>query len=739
MTDQRPGQPDWRGMPIGTLIAGYRLEEQIGAGGMAVVFRAYDTRLDRQVALKLLAPGLDMDTAARQRFVRESRAAAAVDDPHIIPVFDAGEAGGVLYIAMRYVRGGDVRALVDRSGPLPAGRVAEIVRQAAAALDAAHARGLVHRDVKPANMLVESREGADPPDHLYLSDFGLTKAAAGSTGALTATGQFIGTLDYVAPEQITGRPLDGRCDQYALACSAFELLCGQPPFRREQSLSVMYAHLHDPPPQLALLRSGLPGGLNGVLARALAKDPAGRYGSCGEFAAALREVLGAARPAAPARPAQPAVLPPVPAAASPAAAAPGTAGLTRPAGVPAADPGPRRPLLGVRAVLAALAALAVLAGGGYLLASHHSRAAGAADPARSPSAVAAAPPLAVPGCTDATAAGQPLGSVSSGTTGVPGAFGIAVSTHYAFVIGDNAVTILKPAGTTLARIATIPVPGGSKSGAVTHDGQYLLVAKDSGAAVLSVADALDHGSSPVRGMLTGSGGNLGADEVVISPDDRYAFVSLQTGTGVAVFNLQQAAASGFTQSGFLGTVPVPDGPTGLAAAGGLLFATSEGGKTISLISMKTAEQHPARAVLRRVAAGCGPARAAVGPAGQELWVTATTSDAVLGYSTARLAKDPDHALNAVVEVGESPLGVAVADAGKRLIVVDSDQAGGAGHATALTVVDTAKAVSHQPAVLGSIPTGRLPRDAVLSGDGQTVLVAVSNSGQVQAVSVGSLP
>jgi serine/threonine protein kinase len=167
---QAPG-----GFAAGARIAGYLLEEQIGQGGMAVVFRALDERLGRRVALKILAPALAADEAFRQRFIRESRAAAAVDDPHIIPVLDAGEAGGALFIAMRYARGGDVRSLVDQLGPLPAGRAAEIISQVASALDAAHGSGLVHRDVKPANMLLDADGGRDRPDHVYLSDFGLSK------------------------------------------------------------------------------------------------------------------------------------------------------------------------------------------------------------------------------------------------------------------------------------------------------------------------------------------------------------------------------------------------------------------------------------------------------------------------------------------------------------------------------------------------------------------------------------
>jgi serine/threonine protein kinase len=276
---------------VGSLVAGYRLEEQIGRGGMAVVFRAHDSRLERPVALKIMAPGLALDDAFRQRFIRESRAAAAVDDSHIIPVYEAGEENGVLFIAMRYVRGGDVRTLLDRDGWLTPGRATEIISQVASALDSAHAGGLVHRDVKPANMLLEESADSDRPDHVYLSDFGLTKTALASSG-LTATGQFLGTLDYVAPEQIEGRPVDGRTDLYALACAAFELLTGAPPFRRDQGMAVMYAQVSEAPPLLSSRRAGLPAAADAVMNRALAKAPDDRYATCREFASELRRVFG---------------------------------------------------------------------------------------------------------------------------------------------------------------------------------------------------------------------------------------------------------------------------------------------------------------------------------------------------------------------------------------------------------------------------------------------------------------
>ncbi len=282
-------------------IADYRLDGYIGRGSMAVVYLARDERVDRTVALKVLAPELSQDPAFRTRFLHESRAAAAVGHPHIIPVYEADEAGGALYMAMRHVQGGDARSMLNRLGPLPPGWAWSIIAQVASALDAAHAHGLIHRDVKPGSMLLDvgSTGGPRTPrrpdgsdfDHVYLSDFGISKNSPPG-GDSSAMAQLTGTLDYVAPEQIEGRAVDGRADLYSLACAAFELLCGTPPFGQDQGLTVMYAQLYAPPPMASARRPDLPPAVDRVLATALAKNPADRYASCGQFAEELHAALG---------------------------------------------------------------------------------------------------------------------------------------------------------------------------------------------------------------------------------------------------------------------------------------------------------------------------------------------------------------------------------------------------------------------------------------------------------------
>jgi serine/threonine protein kinase len=279
------------GLGPGSFVAGYQIQDRIGAGGMAVVFRARDERLGRLVALKVLAPALAADEEFRTRFIREWRSATAVEHPHIIPVYAADDAGDVLYIAMRLVTGGDLRSLTRREGPLDAWRAAGVISAVAAALDAAHGVGLVHRDVKPGNILIDSVAGL--PDHVYLSDFGLSKGIMSAT-ALTGTGQFLGTPDFAAPEQITGKRIDGRTDQYSLACVAFTLLTARPVYPRDEPMSAMFAHVQEPPPSAAALRPELPLAVDQVLARAMAKSPDDRYTTCGEFAAALRAAVSAA-------------------------------------------------------------------------------------------------------------------------------------------------------------------------------------------------------------------------------------------------------------------------------------------------------------------------------------------------------------------------------------------------------------------------------------------------------------
>ena len=275
MTDQR----------IGVEIAGYRIESVLGRGGMGTVYVAEQSSPTRMVALKLLRPELSADEAFRRRFVHESEAAASTEHPNIVPIYSAGEADGALYIAMRYVDGEDLRQLIARAGPLPVDRAIEIVSQVASALDAAHARGLVHRDVKPSNVLLDRQGNA------YLSDFGLIKRSQVDTG-LTETGQFMGSVEYCAPEQIRGEEVDGRADVYSLGCVLFEAVAGRAPFGRDTEIATLYAHLEQEPPALSSVAPDPNAELDAVVAKALTKDPAGRYAAAGELARDARRAVG---------------------------------------------------------------------------------------------------------------------------------------------------------------------------------------------------------------------------------------------------------------------------------------------------------------------------------------------------------------------------------------------------------------------------------------------------------------
>jgi serine/threonine-protein kinase len=274
---------------IGQEVAGYYIEDIVGKGGMAVVYLALDPRLSRRVALKILNPVLSVDDRFRQRFILESRTVASIEHPNIIPIYEANaDADGVLYIAMRYVDGLDLRRLIYDRGPLPLAQANQIFAQVAAALDAAHAHDLIHRDVKPANILLAG-------DHVYLTDFGITKHRTSISG-LTQTDQFIGTPRYMSPEQINKEHIDGRADQYALACVVYEALSGRLPFQRDNDIALLWAHLAEQPAPLSELRPELSPEVDEVMARALAKTPEQRYPTCTAFVSALRDAMSGGAP-----------------------------------------------------------------------------------------------------------------------------------------------------------------------------------------------------------------------------------------------------------------------------------------------------------------------------------------------------------------------------------------------------------------------------------------------------------
>ncbi len=318
------------------MLAGHRLDARIGEGGMGVVYRATHLRLGRTVALKVLPPALAADHEYRRRFEREAAIAASLEHPNVVPIYDAGHVHGILYLSMRFVDGEDLGAVLRREGRLDVERVCALLGPVADALDAVHEAGLVHRDVKPGNVLIARSRRARGAEQVYLCDFGIAKGTAGAGSDITSAGQFFGTPHYSSPEQIEGRWLDGRSDQYGLACLVFRSLTGQVPYPRTGTAAVIYAHLAADPPRPGRHRPDLPAAVDEAVARATAKHPDHRFPNCSSFIAAL---LAAAAPPRP----RPRPSPPAPAAPAPAPARPvddrPRPGPRLPATLPLPEPG----------------------------------------------------------------------------------------------------------------------------------------------------------------------------------------------------------------------------------------------------------------------------------------------------------------------------------------------------------------------------------------------------------------
>jgi Protein kinase domain len=287
----------WIDLGEGDEFAGYRIERALGRGGMGILYLALEPGLERRVALKLIVPEAAADEVFSRRFAEESRIAAAIEHPNVVPIYAAGEEGGVPYIAMRYVSGSDLGRRLAREGRLRPEVAVRLIAQVGNGLDAIHAAGLVHRDVKPANVLLS---GATDEDHAYITDFGVAREIATESG-LTQTGRFVGTLDYVAPEQVSGGQVDARADVYALGCLLFKLLTGEVPFPKDGEAAKLYAHLNDPPPTPSLYAPEVSMALDDVVVRAMSKEPTDRYPSAGDLGRAAVAALSGEQPTVPER------------------------------------------------------------------------------------------------------------------------------------------------------------------------------------------------------------------------------------------------------------------------------------------------------------------------------------------------------------------------------------------------------------------------------------------------------
>ncbi|HEY1969818.1 MAG TPA: protein kinase [Pseudonocardia sp.] len=652
----------------------YRLVEIIGRGGMGIVYRAFDSRHDREVALKVLPEDLSSDPVFRARFQQEARTAAKIEHPHVVPIYDFGEIDGRTYLTMRLIKGQNLDHLIRAAGKLTPPRAAAVLAQVASALDAAHGAGLIHRDVKPANVIV-TPPAQHTAEFAYLMDFGIARAVDASTRtALTATNVALGTPHYMAPERFLNEGIDHRADIYSLGCVLFETLTGRRPFPDDAIGTIMLAHLHTEPPRPSALVENLPTGLDDIVSRAMAKTPSTRYRSAGELAAAVTAAIARppkteastptwprTEPTSPVGPTRirgtvPATRHHDPSAAGrpapehPAATLIAVGNPTTTAGTPI--PSPRRPSKPARSlliVMVALAVVALLVGGIHSLTTHTNSAPTnsaptnsaptASPPTNSPPAPAADPIMAKidvgrqPGRVALNSAGQAayVTNYAAGTVSVINTATNAVTTTIAVgsqpaqvvVTGDrayvtnrgsNSVTVLDTGSNTA--LHTIPVGTAPTGIALSPDGRTAYVA-DSGAGTISIVDLATN--TVARAVSAGNGPSA----LAVTPDGRRIYVADQGGSGqVTVLD----ASTGTTLTTIqVGKIP---GSVTISPDGGRAYVTDFGSGTVTVIATAT------NSVAVSIPIGASPAAAALTPDGTRLYVSNQGSDNIVVIDTA---------------------------------------------------------------------------------------------------------
>ena len=629
-------------LQTGSVFAGYRIEGLAGEGGMGVVYRASQVALDRQVALKLIVPRLADDVTFRERFKRESHLGASIEHPNVLPVYEAGEADGLLFISMRWVEGTDMRSLIIREGRLDPARAISIVEQIGAALDAAHRHGLVHRDVKPANVLL----AAEAKEHAYLTDFGLTKRATSAAG-LTGTGQFVGTIDYMPPEQIKGEHADARADVYSLGCLLYHSLTGHTPYERDSDVATIYAHLADPPPRVVEGAPGAPPALDEVVRRALAKEPNERYPSAGDLAraagAALAGVVpaqhehslatGAAAPATVRRggeeprdieapgPTMPAAGPTEPAAALARTFQAPSPPSARPAEAPAAR-GRRRGVVGLAAVLAlgAVAGAIVLTGafggdeGKEAATKGGEQTVAVEEPADEPAETPAAPKV--------------VAEIPAGD----GPDGLAVDGGIVWVANARG-DALTPIDATTNKATGDPVPvGHNPDGVAAADGVVWVTNTDDGTVTRIETDKKQGDSTTV---------SVGAEPEGIALGDRFVWVANSGDATVTRIDRASATVVG-------APIPVGARPIGVSVGKSFVWVVNSGDRTVTRIDRSTAE-----VVGEPIAVGKNARGVAEGLG--YVWVSNTDDDTVT-----RLDPASGEPVGAPIRVGDRPKEIAIA-------------------------------------------------------------------------------
>jgi DNA-binding beta-propeller fold protein YncE len=586
----------------GDVFAGHRIEDVAGRGGMGVVYRATQLALDRTVALKLITPALAGDPEFRARFVRESRAAASIEHPNVIPIFSAGEEQDVLYISMRFVDGEDLRALLRREGPLEPRRAARIVAQVASALDAAHERGLVHRDVKPANVLLTLTE------HAYLTDFGLIKRVGEGATQVSRPGGWVGTLGYVAPEQIRGERVDARADVYALGAVLYHALTGRAPFAADTDEAMLWSHLHDDPPTIG---GDAPAAFDPVIRRALAKDPAGRYPSAGDLGRAALAAAGEPVPDAPERQVARGPAAPAPDVSEETAVSPqAQTAATAAAPAPVVTRRRRWPLAVAAAVLVALAAgvVVALAGGG------------GDDGGTQPTTGSTTP--------TASAAGVVRRTVPAGDR--PNA--IAIAGGDVWVASFKETSVLRFDVRTGKPRGQVRVPEGTAEMGV-------------GRGFVWVVNQLRHTVTRIStrtGRTTGQPFAVTGVPVAVAVTKTAVWVGSRTGARSGQ-RTQLLLKLDPRTGALVNTIPIPRGVQTLAVGKGAVWITNRFAPTVTRVDIRTGQQSIIRV-------GDSPRGVDVG--GNFVWV-ANEGDGTVSRIDPR---NPDHA--AQFEVGVRPRGIA---------------------------------------------------------------------------------
>lgn len=696
-----------------TTIGNYRIESFLDRGGMASVYEATDLRLNRPVALKVLAGELAGNSDFRASFVRESRFAASLEHPNIVPIYDAGEIGGLLYIAMRLVRGTNLAGFLGAAGPLETAQALDLLAPAANALDAAHAAGLIHRDVKPANLLLAMNR--DGRHHVYLADFGLTKLASART-ELSVSGTFAGTAEYNSPEQIRGEKLDSRSDQYALGCVAYQCLTGSPPFVRDDQAALLWAHLAVEPPPVSALRKDL-ARADAVLARCLAKSPRDRYETCGQFIEALADTActGRHRSASVHEVIEGDVAAPHPASGQVTDLGPDESGSTQsdpvgrrcrseetttfyrwvppsevsPGSPPSAPDGrrmrprpqstrprrtrPRGLVAWAGTLVAVLLLLAVMFVINQNLEDTVSEPAGLAT-ASSP------PPTTAP-------SGEPTDATTS--TGLP----------------PTSPPALKPSAQALAIPSTFgpPIEVGSTPGsvAITTDGRLAYVTHREAGFITVVDTATDRVSARIA-VTSGL-----PQFVAVTPDSSRAYVSVssadETANAVAVLDTRT--------SRILSTIPVDRQPMALTVGPDqrYVFVPSRGTSAIDVLDSATGR------MITKVAVPANPYSIRISPDGSLGYIADRESNLVSVLDTA------NYQIVGQVAVGTGPRSVAVSPDGTVVAVVCSDS-------NDVYFIDT-----DAQQVIRRVPVGVSPQDAVFTPDGRYVYTANVESGTVSVI------